>query len=283
MKLARFGQPGRERPALIAADGRRHDASALATDWDGAFFADGGLAHLRTLSNEQLAALPVVDAGERWAAPVARPGKVIGIGLNYADHAREAGMAIPTEPIVFMKATTAVCGPFDDIRLPRGSTATDWEVELAILIGSTAQDLPDTASARAAIAGWMLANDVSERDWQLRRGGQWDKGKSFDTFCPLGPWLLTADELLDPAAVALELDVNGQRRQRGSTATMIFDPATIVQYLSQCMTLEAGDVIVTGTPPGVGMGSTPPAYLRAGDVVELRSPLLGAQRSRVVT
>ncbi len=279
MKLIRYRDQAGEHPGILAADGSRRDASALAGDYDRAFFAGGGLDRLRAAP---VHALPVVDPGAAWAAPIARPGKIVGIGLNYADHAREAGMAIPTEPIVFLKASTALCGPFDDIRLPPGSTATDWEIELALVVGRTVRALADRGAAAAAIAGWSLANDVSERDWQLRRGGQWDKGKSFDTFCPLGPWLLTADEPLDPAAVPLELDVNGRPRQRGSTATMIFDPASIVLYVSQCMTLEAGDLIVTGTPPGVGMGCRPPEHLRPGDCVELRSPLLGAQRCMVV-
>lgn len=279
MKLCRCGPAGRERPCLVDAAGIRRDASAYATDWDRAFLAAGGLQRLARLDP---ATLPAVPAGERWGAAVARPGKIIGIGLNYRDHALETKARIPTEPVVFMKASTALNGPYDDIRLPRGSQHTDWECELAVVIGCEARDLPDPAAARAVIAGWCLAHDVSERHWQKDRGGQWDKGKSFDTFCPLGPWLVTIDELPVPSDIALHTDVDGVAKQRGSTADMIFDPFTIVQYLSQCMTLEPGDVICTGTPAGVGMGRTPPEYLRSGQLVELRAGPLGAQRSRIV-
>lgn len=278
MRLARCGQPGRERPCLLAADGTRRDASLLAADWDRAWFAGGGLARLAAVDP---ARLPLVADGERWGAPVARPGKIVAIGLNYRDHAAETKARIPTEPVVFMKASTALCGPFDDIRLPPGSQHSDWECELGIVIGAEARYLASPEAARGAIAGWTLAHDVSERHWQKDRGGQWDKGKSFDTFCPLGPWLLTAGELPDPRALALETDVDGVAKQRGSTADMIFDPFVIVHYLSQCMTLEPGDVICTGTPAGVGMGRIPPEYLRAGQVVELRAGPLGRQRSRV--
>jgi 2,4-diketo-3-deoxy-L-fuconate hydrolase len=280
MRLCRSGPRGYERPSLIDASGQRRDASAFAADWDGSFLAHGGLDRLRRLDP---ATLPPVDTGVRWGSPVARPGKIVAIGLNYRDHAAETKARIPSEPVVFMKASTALCGPYDDIRLPRGSQHTDWECELGIIIGRTARELDSPEQAGEAIAGWVLAHDVSERHWQKDRGGQWDKGKSFDTFCPLGPWLLTRDELPDPRAVPLHTDVDGVAKQRGSTAEMIFDPFVIVHYLSQCMTLEPGDVICTGTPAGVGMGRTPPEYLSAGQVVELSAGPLGTQRSRIVT
>lgn len=278
MKLCRSGPPDHERPCLIDADGRRRDASAYAVDWNRGFLAGQGLERLRRLDPT---ALPLVADTERWGPAVGRPGKVIGIGLNYRDHAAETKARIPTEPVVFMKAATAICGPYDDIRLPRDSQHTDWECELGIVIGSLARDLSDVAAAHQVIAGWVLAHDVSERHWQKDRGGQWDKGKSFDTFCPLGPWLVTIDELPVPMDVPLHTDVDGVAKQRGSTADMIFDPFTIVHYLSQCMTLEPGDVICSGTPAGVGMGRTPPEYLRTGQLVELHAGPLGSQRSRV--
>lgn len=279
MKLARCGPPGRERPCLIDAAGIRREAGLYATDYDRAWFAAGGLARLATIDP---ARLPAVPASERWGSPVARPGKIVAIGLNYRDHAAETKAKIPTEPVVFMKASTALCGPYDDIHLPPGSTHTDWECELGLVIGAEARYLASPEAAMEVIAGWTLAHDVSERHWQKDRGGQWDKGKSFDTFCPLGPWLLTRDELPDPRKLALESDVDGVAKQRGTTADMIFDPGVIVHYLSQCMTLEPGDVICTGTPAGVGVGRTPPEFLRAGQVVELRAGPLGAQRSRIV-
>lgn len=279
MKLCRSGPAGRERPCLIDAAGIRRDLSAHLADLDRSALAAGAIERIRSLDPSLL---PAVPQAERWGPPVARPGKIIGIGLNYRDHAAETKARIPTEPVVFMKASTSLSGPCDDIRLPRGSQHTDWECELAIVIGTEARDLADAEAARGAIAGWCLAHDVSERHWQKDRGGQWDKGKSFDTFCPLGPWLVTIDELTVPSQIPLHTDVDGVAKQRGSTADMIFDPFTIVHYLSQCMTLEPGDVICTGTPAGVGMGRTPPEYLRAGQVVELRAGPLGSQRSRVV-
>ncbi len=279
MLLCRSGPAGHERPCLIDTHGVRRDASAVAIDWNGEFLGHGGI---RRLTGLDLANLPAVDDAERWGPPVARPGKIVAIGLNYRDHAAETKARIPSEPVVFMKASTALCGPYDDIRLPRGSQHTDWECELGIIIGATARDLPDPAAARGCIAGWTLAHDVSERHWQKDRGGQWDKGKSFDTFCPLGPWLLTIDALADPSGIPLHTDVDGSPKQRGSTSDMIFDPFTIVHYLSQCMTLEPGDVVCTGTPAGVGMGRTPAEYLRPGNVVELAAGPLGRQRSRVL-
>jgi 2-keto-4-pentenoate hydratase/2-oxohepta-3-ene-1,7-dioic acid hydratase in catechol pathway len=223
--------------------------------------------------------LPDAPAGARIGAPVARPRNVFAIGLNYSDHAKETGAAIPAEPILFMKATGAVCGPHDPILIPRGSEKTDWEVELGLVIGRDARYLPSKEAARDHVAGFCVANDVSERAFQIERGGQWSKGKSCDNFLPLGPWLVTADEVGDPQKLGLTLDVNGVRRQNGTSATMIFDVWHIVHYLSHFITLEAGDVIITGTPPGVGMGMKPPVFLKAGDVVTLAIDGLGSQRS----
>jgi 2-keto-4-pentenoate hydratase/2-oxohepta-3-ene-1,7-dioic acid hydratase in catechol pathway len=277
MKLVRFGPRGAEKPGLMGSDGRIKDCSAHVADYDHAFFTGGGLERLRGLAADP-AALPDAPAGARIGAPVARPRDVFAIGLNYADHARETGAAIPAEPILFMKATSAVCGPHDPILIPRGSAKTDWEVELGIVIGRDAHSLASKEAAREHIAGYCVANDVSERAFQLERGGQWSKGKSSANFLPLGPWLVTPDEVPDPQNLRLTLDVSGRRRQSGSTSTMIFDVLHVVQYLSQFVILEAGDVIITGTPPGVGMGLEPPVFLRAGDVVEAAIDGLGSQR-----
>jgi 2-keto-4-pentenoate hydratase/2-oxohepta-3-ene-1,7-dioic acid hydratase in catechol pathway len=280
MKLVRWGAFGAERPGVLTDDGDIVDVSSVVDDYDGAFLSGSGLEALR----EALAGggLPTVPAGTRLGAPVARPQAVIAIGLNYADHARESGMEPPSEPVVFTKLPNTVCGPNDDVVIPRGSTATDYEVELAVVIGQRAHYLADPAASGAHIAGFCLANDVSERDHQLERGGQWIKGKANRNFNPLGPWLVTPDEIEDVQQLELRLSVNGEQRQSSTTAQMIFDVAHIVWYLSQFMVLEPGDVIVTGTPPGVGMGFDPPRYLRAGDVVELEIDGLGAQRSNVV-
>jgi len=278
MKLVRFGARGQEKPGVVGPDGRVKDVSAHVRDYDHAFFAGGGLAALTEVA-ARADALPDAPAGVRLGAPVARPRNVWAIGLNYSDHAKETGAAIPAEPILFMKGTGAVCGPHDPILIPRGSEKTDWEVELGFVIGRDARYLPSREAAREHVAGFCLANDVSERSFQIERGGQWSKGKSGDNFLPLGPWLVTADEVPDPQALSLTLEVNGVRRQRGNTATMIFDVWHIVHYLSQFLTLEAGDVVITGTPPGVGMGMKPPVYLRAGDVVTLAGDGLGSQRS----
>lgn len=277
MKLVRFGPRGQERPGFIAADGRIKDVSAHVADFDHDFFAGGGLDLVRSLAADS-AALPDAPADARLGAPVARPRNVFAIGLNYSDHARETGKPIPTEPILFMKATGAVCGPHDPILIPRGSTKTDWEVELALVIGRNARYLAAREAARDHVAGFCIANDVSERSFQIERGGQWSKGKSSDNFLPLGPWLVTADDVPDPQALGLSLEVNGQRRQTGSTASMIFDVWHLVHYLSQFLTLEAGDVVLTGTPPGVGMAMQPPTFLAAGDLVELAIDGLGRQR-----
>jgi 2,4-diketo-3-deoxy-L-fuconate hydrolase len=278
MKLVRFGPRGQEQPGILAPDGRLKDVSAHVRDYDHGFFSAGGLASLRDLA-ARADALPDAPAGVRIGGPVARPRNVFAIGLNYSDHAKETGAAIPSEPILFMKATGAVCGPHDPILIPRGSQKTDWEVELGLVIGREARYLPTKEAARECIAGYCVANDVSERAFQIERGGQWSKGKSCDNFLPLGPWLVTADEVPDPQRLGLRLEVNGVSRQNGTTATMIFDVWHIVHYLSQFLTLEAGDVVITGTPPGVGMGMKPPVFLAAGDVVTLSIDGLGSQRS----
>ena len=278
MKLVRFGLRGQEKPGLVTADGRIKDVSAHVRDYDHAFFSGGGMESLRAVA-AKVESLPDAPSGARLGAPVARPRNVFAIGLNYSDHAKEAGAAIPSEPILFMKSTGAVCGPNDPILIPRGSEKTDWEVELALVIGRDARHLPSKEAARDHVAGFCVANDVSERAFQLERGGQWSKGKSCDNFLPLGPWLVTADEVPDPQQLGLTLEVNGLSRQKGTTSTMIFDVWQIVHYLSQFLTLEAGDVVITGTPPGVGMGMKPPTFLTAGDVVTLAITGLGSQRS----
>lgn len=282
MRLVRFGLAGKEKPGVLNAAGERLDLSSYFADWDREFFRADGLAKLAEVLAAKGAALPRVAESERWGAPVARPGKVICIGLNYADHARESGAEIPKEPIVFLKGTNTVVGPFDEVEIPRGSEKTDWEVELGVILGSDARYLNSEAEAEAAIAGYAVSHDVSERAFQLERGGQWTKGKSCDTFNPLGPWLATRDEIADPLSLTMRLSVNGVQRQSGTTATMIFSPHFLVHYLSQFMTLEAGDVLTTGTPPGVGLGMKPPTYLKAGDVVELSVDGLGEQRQRFV-
>ena len=262
---------------MLAPDGRLKDVSAHVADYDHAFFSGGGIARLRALAAEP-ESLPDVAAGVRLGPPVARPRNVYAIGLNYSDHAKETGAAIPSEPILFMKSTAAICGPHDPILIPRGSVKTDWEVELGLVIGADARYLPSKEAARGVIAGFCAANDVSERAFQIERGGQWSKGKSSDNFLPLGPWLVTADEVPDPQDLRLTLDVNGKRRQDGHSSRMIFDVWHIVHYVSQFLTLEAGDVVITGTPPGVGMGCRPPEFLAAGDVVALAIDGLGSQR-----
>ena len=277
MKLLRFGPRGQEKPGIVTADGRLKDVSAHVRDYDHDFFAGGGLERLRSLA-AQPDALPDAPAESRLGPPVARPRNVFAIGLNFSDHAKETGKEIPTEPVLFMKATGAVCGPHDPILIPRGSMKTDWEVELALVIGRTARYLDSKEAACGHVAGFCIANDVSERSFQIERGGQWSKGKSSDNFLPLGPWLVTADEVPDPQALAMRLTVNGETRQSGTTALMIFDVWHIVHYLSQFLTLEAGDIVITGTPPGVGMGMKPPKFLAAGDVVELTIDGLGRQR-----
>ena len=277
MKLLRVGEYGKEKPAVMLGDGRVVDVSSQVRDYDGAFFEGGGVEKLRGLLK---GSLPAVDlTGKRIGAPIARPWKVLGIGLNYADHAKESGMPIPPEPVVFTKASNTVIGPNDTVLIPRNSKKTDWEVELGVVIGKTARYIADKAQALSYVAGYCISNDVSEREFQIERGGSWDKGKGCETFNPLGPWLVTSDELTDPQSLAMTLDVNGMRRQTGNTKTMIFDVKHIVWYLSQFMVLEAGDVITTGTPPGVGLGQKPtPVYLKENDVMELTIEGLGKQR-----
>lgn len=280
MRICRFGQPGHERPAIVDGEGNRRDCSSWLPDWTPSSLSPVAL---RALEGRNVASLPRVDSDERWAACVPRPGKVICIGLNYSDHAAESGMPIPAEPIIFMKAANTVVGPYDDVHIPRGSHKTDWEVELGVVIGREARYLASPVEATGCIAGYCISHDVSEREFQLERGGQWTKGKSCDTFNPLGPWLTTTDELKDPQQLAMTLCVNGQRTQTGSTSKMIFSVPTIIHYLSQFMTLEAGDLISTGTPPGVGLGHKPPRYLSPGDLVELTITGLGSQRQRFIS
>ncbi len=279
MQLIRWGVPGAEAPGVMV-EGVRKDCVAHFADWTPEFFRSGGVERLRGMLAAGLT-LPDVPTDARWGAPIPRPGKLVGIGLNYSDHAAEVGAKLPAEPIVFLKGTNTMVGPYDDVLIPRLSQKTDWEVELGVVIGREARYLESAADAAAYIAGYCIVHDVSEREFQIERGGQWTKGKSCDTFAPTGPWLATPDEIGDVRTLALELDVNGTRRQTGSTASMIFDPFVLVHYLSQFMTLEAGDLISTGTPPGVGMAMKPPTFLRAGDVVELRVVHLGEQRQQI--
>ncbi len=279
MKLIRFGEKGQEKPGILCDDQTRRDCSGHFRDWDQDFFNTGGLEALRKLIEAGGEAdLPVVDSGVRWASCVARPWKVLGVGLNYSDHAAESGMDVPKEPVLFMKASSTVTGPYDNVLIPRGSQKTDWEVELGVVIRKDASYLQKVDDATDHIAGYCISHDVSERTFQLERAGQWSKGKSCDTFNPLGPYLATPDEIPDVLNLSLSLMVNDERRQLGNTSTMIFDPKFLVYYFSQFMTVEAGDVISTGTPPGVGQGMKPPVFLRAGDVVELRIDGLGVQR-----
>ena len=278
MKLLRYGAPGEERPGLLDEGGVLRDLSGQVDDIAGDTLSPAGLARLAALDP---AGLPVVEGNPRIGPAVARPGKFLCVGLNYADHARETGKEPPAEPVLFSKAVTALCGPNDDVEIPRGSDRTDWEVELGVIIGTRAKYI-DEAQALDHVAGYALVNDVSERRFQSERGGQWVKGKSHDTFGPVGPWLVTRDEIADVQALDLWLDVDGQRRQTGNTATMIFGVAHLVSYISQFMTLEPGDIIATGTPPGVGLGMTPPTFLSAGQVVTLGITGLGEQRQTMV-
>jgi 2-keto-4-pentenoate hydratase/2-oxohepta-3-ene-1,7-dioic acid hydratase in catechol pathway len=281
VKLLRVGPPGAERPAVLDAAGELRDLSGVVDDIAGPVLSPDGLANLAAAAAGDL---PVLDRGAlRIGPPVARPGKVVCIGLNYRDHAAETNQALPTEPVVFMKGSDTVVGPHDDVFIPRGSVKTDWEVELAVVIGTRARYLGSADEALRCVAGYAVANDVSEREFQIERGGQWDKGKSCETFNPLGPWLVTADEVPDPQALGLRLWVNGQPKQDGNTKDMAFGVAEIVRYLSQFMVLEPGDVINTGTPAGVALGQPEPKpYLRAGDVLELEIDGLGRQRQRLV-
>ena len=282
MKLLRYGPTGHEKPGLLDAQGRVRDLCAVVPDIAGDVLTTEGLARLRCIDP---ASLPLVDGtpqqGLRLGPCVGRVGKFICIGLNYADHAAESGMAVPAEPVVFGKWTSAICGPDDDIEIPRGSAKTDWEVELGVVIGSGGRYIAE-ADAMQHVAGYCVVHDVSEREYQLERGGQWDKGKGCDTFGPIGPWLVTADEVPDPQNLDLWLEVDGHRFQNGNTRTMVFGVRQVVSYLSRFMSLQPGDVIATGTPPGVGMGQKPPKYLKPGQTVRLGIQGLGEQCQRTV-
>jgi ureidoglycolate lyase len=280
MKLLRFGPHGQEKPGLLDATGTLRDLSSIVDDIAGEVLSDASLAKLRDVDP---AALPAVSGRPRIGPCVGRVGKFVCIGLNYADHAAESGLPVPAEPVVFNKWTSAICGPNDDIEIPRGSVKTDWEVELGVVIGKAAKYI-DEANALDYVAGYCIVNDVSEREWQIERGGQWDKGKGFDTFGPLGPWLVTRDEVPDPQALDLWLEVDGHRYQNGNTRTMVFGVAQLVAYLSRCMSLQPGDVISTGTPPGVGLGIKPnPVYLKPGQTMRLGIAGLGEQLQRTVS
>ncbi|MCU1492125.1 MAG: hpcE [Acidimicrobiaceae bacterium] len=290
MRLMRVGEIGVERPALLDEGGRLLDLSPIGHDLDGSFFAAGGLEQVRRLvASTRLTTIGGLDDngavsvkdGSRIGAPVAKPEKILCIGLNYVDHAEETGNPIPAEPIVFMKAPNSLVGPFDEILVPRGSQKTDWEIELAIVMGARARYLDSPEAAAAGILGYAISNDVSEREYQLERGGTWDKGKSCETFNPMGPWLASADEIDDVQSIDLKLAVNGVIRQDGTTAKMIFGVHYIVWYLSQFMVLEPGDIINTGTPPGVSLGHDDVPFLTAGDLVELEASGLGRQAGHV--
>ena len=278
MKLVRYGKPGKEKPGLIDAEGRLRDLSGVVPDIGPAQLSPAGMKKLAKVKADKL---PLVRGKPRMGVPFTGATKFVAIGLNYADHAAETNNPIPKEPIVFHKALSCMQGPDDDVMLPKNSVKTDWEVELGIVIGTRARYV----SKRAAldhVAGYVLVNDVSEREWQIERGPTWDKGKGFDTFGPVGPWLVTADEVGNPQKLDMWLDVNGEKRQRGSTKTMIFDCATLVSYVSGLFTLNPGDIITTGTPPGVGSGMKPPSFLKAGDVVTLGIQGLGQQTQKIV-
>jgi 2,4-didehydro-3-deoxy-L-rhamnonate hydrolase len=283
MYLMRIGPAGSERPVVRITDTHYVDVSDVIDDFDEAFFSSDGLTRLSDVVAERSASGQLAEfGGERIGAPIARPHQILCIGLNYSDHAAETGAAVPEEPILFTKSPNTLIGPNDDVRIPRGSTKLDWEVELGVVIGSRTSYLDTVEDARSAIAGYLVVNDVSERSFQIERGGQWSKGKSAETFNPAGPWLVTPDEIDDVLNLRMWLDVSGVRRQNGSTSTMIFDPYFVVHYLSQFLVLEPGDLIDTGTPPGVGMGMKPQLWLKAGDVMELGIEGLGSQRQTVV-
>jgi 2-keto-4-pentenoate hydratase/2-oxohepta-3-ene-1,7-dioic acid hydratase in catechol pathway len=278
MKLLRFGSPGAEKPGMLDSEGKLRDLSGIVPDIAGASLLPESLEKLRQLN---LASLPVVSGSPRLGPCVGSVGKFICIGLNYSDHAAESGMAVPTEPVLFMKATSAICGPNDDVMLPRNATKPDWEVELGVVIGKQAKYVTEE-DALSHVAGYCVVNDLSERTFQLDGTGQWVKGKSADTFGPIGPWLVTADEVPDPQNLHLWLDVDGHKYQDGSTSTMVFGVAHLVTYLSRFMSLQPGDIISTGTPPGVGLGQKPPVYLREGNIISLGVEGLGQQRQLVV-
>ena len=277
MKLIRFGEPGKEKPGIIK-DGKYYDATSFVKDYDEDFFANDGIEKLKQIVDENH--LPEVDSGQRLGCPVYKPSKVICIGLNYAKHAKETGAQIPKEPIIFFKATTSISGPNDDIVIPKNSVKTDWEVELAVVIGKRASYVEEN-EAMDFVAGYCLHNDVSEREFQIERGGQWVKGKSCDTFAPLGPWMAVKDEVKDENNLRLWLTVNGKKMQDSNTNDLIFKIPFLISYISRFMTLLPGDIISTGTPSGVGLGFNPPVYLKAGDVVELGIDGLGTQKQQV--
>lgn len=279
MKLVRYGAPGAEKPGLVGPDGRIRDVSGIVDDIDGKTLLPDALGRLREVD---VSKLPLVDSNPRLGPCVAGVRKIIGVGLNYADHAIESGMPLPKEPVFFMKATSAIIGPNDDVEIPRGSKKTDWEVELGVIIGKPGKYI-SIERAMEHVAGYCIVNDVSEREYQLERGTQWDKGKCCDTFAPIGPWLVTKDEIVDPQNLELWLEVDGHRYQNGNTRTMVFGVAQLVSYLSEFMSLQSGDVISTGTPPGVGLGQKPnPIYLHAGQTMRLGIEALGIQQQRVV-
>jgi 2-keto-4-pentenoate hydratase/2-oxohepta-3-ene-1,7-dioic acid hydratase in catechol pathway len=278
MKLLRFGPAGSEKPGMLAGDGTIRDLSAIVRDIDGSLLAEGLTQKLREVDP---ASLPEVESATRLGPCVAGVGKFVCIGLNYSDHAAESGMAVPSEPIVFMKATSSIIGPNDNVVIPRGSEKTDWEVELGVVIGKKAKYVSER-DALSHVAGYCVVNDVSERAFQLEGTGQWVKGKSADTFGPIGPWLVTPDEIPDPQNLSLWLEMDGHRYQNGSTKTMVFGVADLVRYLSRFMSLQPGDIISTGTPPGVAMGMKPPKYLRAGSIMRLGVEGLGVQTQHVV-
>lgn len=282
MRLMRIGDVGAEKPVVMVDEDRYVDVADLVGDFDGDFWASDRAAFTAEVRRRGETGETARFAGERIGAPVCRPQQILCIGLNYSDHAAETGQAVPEEPILFTKAPNTLVGPNDSVRIPRGSVKTDWEVELGVVIGARARYLDSREEARDVIGGYVLCNDVSERAFQIERGGQWSKGKSAETFNPCGPWIATPDEIHDVDDLDMWLDVNGRRRQTGSTSTMVFDVLEIVRYLSQFMVLEPGDLINTGTPPGVGMGAVPPEYLSAGDVMELGISGLGSQRQQVV-
>lgn len=276
MKLIRFGEAGNEKPG-VCINQEYFDVSGFVNDYDETFFATDGVANLAAIIEQNKIALPKIASDVRLGAPVARPSKIICIGLNYADHAKETNATPPTEPVIFMKATSAICGPFDDVVIPKNSDKTDWEVELAVIIGKKASYVSE-ADAMNYVAGYCLHNDISERAFQLERGGTWDKGKGCDTFAPLGPWFVTKDEIADVDNLKLWLKVNGKQMQNGTTANLIFNVPFVVAYVSQFMTLLPGDIISTGTPAGVGLGFNPPVYLQPGDVMELGIDGLGESK-----
>lgn len=280
MKLFRFGNPGQEKPGVVIGD-KHYSVAGHIADYDEAFFASGGLAKLAELVQGQADTLEPLAEGFRFGPAVARPSKLLCIGLNYEDHARETGAAIPAEPVLFMKSTTAIIGPNDDVMLPQGSVKSDWEVELAVVMGKTARYVSEE-EALDYVAGYALHNDLSEREYQLERGGTWDKGKGCDTFAPFGPYLVTPDEAGDVHNLPLWLKVNGQVMQKGNTSSFIFNIPQVISYVSRFMTLLPGDIISTGTPPGVGLGMNPPVYLKEGDVMELGIDGLGTSSQKVV-